>query len=159
MNHASCLWSIRGHHLSTPLWRLDTTQIKFVVRESLSLRRLLTKRAKEERSVSLVGAVKAKVTTQELAHPGYYLDAMNWLLWFHICFLMKLFLLQVSDTNTIYTRHPDSAPWEIDARIISFLQQAKLYDFHLVAYGRVDRAMITALLERWRQETHTFHLP
>ena len=72
---------------------------------------------------------------------------------------MKLFRLQVSDTDTIYTRHPDSSPWEIDARIIPFLQQARLYDFHLVAYGRVDRAMVIALLERWRQETHTFHLP
>ena len=34
-----------------------------------------------------------------------------------------------------------------------------MYDFHLVTYGRVDRAMITALVERWRQETHTFYLP
>ena len=34
-----------------------------------------------------------------------------------------------------------------------------MYDFHLVAYGRVDRAIITTLVVRWRQETHTFHLP
>ena len=31
--------------------------------------------------------------------------------------------------------------------------------FTLVAYGKVDRAIITTLVERWRQETHTFHLP
>ena len=65
----------------------------------------------------------------------------------------------MSDTETIYTRHPDSAPWEIDARIIPYIHRARLYDFHVVAYGRVDRALVTALVERWRQETHTFHLP
>ncbi|XP_057522601.1 serine/threonine-protein phosphatase 7 long form homolog [Amaranthus tricolor] len=64
----------------------------------------------------------------------------------------------VSDTETIYTRHPDSAPWAIDARIVLYLQFARLHDFHLIAYGRVDRALVTALVERWRQETHTFHL-
>lgn len=65
----------------------------------------------------------------------------------------------MSDTGTIYTRHPDSAPWEINAQIIPYLQQARLYDFHLIAYERVDQALVTALVERWRQETHTFHLP
>ena len=65
----------------------------------------------------------------------------------------------MSDIKTIYTRHPDSAPWQIDARIILFIQRARLYDFHLIAYGRVDRDLVTALVERWRQETHTFHLP
>ena len=65
----------------------------------------------------------------------------------------------MSDTETIYTRHPDSAPWAIDARIVPYLQLARLHDFHLIAYGRVDRALVTALVERWRQETHTFHLP
>ena len=49
--------------------------------------------------------------------------------------------------------------WQIDAQIIPFIQRARMYDFHLIAYGRVDRALVTALVERWRQETHTFHLP
>ena len=57
------------------------------------------------------------------------------------------------------TRHLDSVPWVIDERIIPYLELTRLYDFHLVAYGRVDRAIITTLVERWRQETHTFHLP
>ena len=47
----------------------------------------------------------------------------------------------------------------IDERIVSYLELTRLYEFHLVAYGRVDHAIITALVERWRQETHTFHLP
>ena len=63
------------------------------------------------------------------------------------------------DTETIYTRHPDSAPWEIDTRIIPYIQRARLYDFHLIAYGRVNRALVTTLVEQWRIETHTFHLP
>ncbi|XP_057544631.1 protein MAIN-LIKE 2-like [Amaranthus tricolor] len=67
--------------------------------------------------------------------------------------------VQVSDTETMYTRHLDSAPWAIDAWIVPYLQHARLHDFHLIAYGRVDRALVTALVERWRQETHTFHLP
>ena len=41
-----------------------------MVREGLSLRGLLTKWMKEEGNVLLVGIVKAKVTTLELAHPG-----------------------------------------------------------------------------------------
>ena len=63
---------------------------------------------------------------------------------------------QVSDTDTLNCRHPDSTPWEIDDRIILYLRRARLYDYHQVAYGRVDRAMITMLVERWRQATHTF---
>ena len=35
----------------------------------------------------------------------------------------------------------------------------RLFDFYLVAYSRVVRAIITALVERWCQETHTFYLP
>ena len=65
----------------------------------------------------------------------------------------------MSDAETLGTKHPDSVPWVIDDRIIPYLELVSLYDFHLVAYGRVDRAFITALVERWRQETHTFHLP
>ena len=63
------------------------------------------------------------------------------------------------DTDTLGTRHPDSVPWVIDERIIPYLERTRLYDFHLIAYGKVDRAIITALVERWHQEMHTFHLP
>ena len=65
----------------------------------------------------------------------------------------------MSDTDTLGTRHLDSVPWVIDDRIIPYLELTRLYDFHLVTYNRVDCAIITALVERWRQETHTFHLP
>ena len=54
---------------------------------------------------------------------------------------------------------PDFVPWLIDDRIIPYLELTRSYDFHLVAYDRVDCAIITALVERWRQETYTFHHP
>ena len=65
----------------------------------------------------------------------------------------------MSDTDTLGTRHPDSVPWVIDERIFLYLERTRLYDLHLIAYDRVDRAIITTLVERWRQETHTFYLP
>ena len=48
------------------------------------------------------------------------------------------------------TRHPDSFPWVIDERIIPDLERTRLYAFHLIAYNRVERAIITTLVERWR---------
>ena len=60
----------------------------------------------------------------------------------------------MSDTETIYTRHPDSAPWEIDARINPYIQEQGCTT-STSSLGRVDRALV----ERWRQKTHTFHLP
>ena len=65
----------------------------------------------------------------------------------------------MSDTDTLGTRHPDSVLWVIDERIIPYLELTRLYDFHLVAYDRNDRTIITTLVERWRPKTHTFHLP
>lgn len=50
--------------------------------------------------------------------------------------------------QALYTLGIMTAPWEIDARLIPYIQRAKLYNFHLVAYGRVDRSMITTLVER-----------
>ncbi|XP_057548094.1 serine/threonine-protein phosphatase 7 long form homolog [Amaranthus tricolor] len=47
---------------------------------------------------------------------------------------------QVSDTDTLVTRHPDSILWVIDERVIPCLE-------------------LTSIVERWRQETHIFHLP
>ena len=65
----------------------------------------------------------------------------------------------MSDTDTLGTRHPNSVPWVINERIIPYLEHMRLYDFHLIVYSRVEHAIITTLVEKWRQETHTFHLP
>lgn len=60
---------------------------------------------------------------------------------------------RVDDVWTILRTHP---PHE---RIVEHLSRAGLHP--LVRVGRVqfDRALLTAIIERWRPETHTFHLP
>ena len=55
---------------------------------------------------------------------------------------------------TMQADHRSSVLWDVQVS-----QRARLYNFHLIAYGRVDRALVTALVEGWRQNTHTFHLP
>ncbi|CAH9101247.1 unnamed protein product, partial [Cuscuta europaea] len=48
----------------------------------------------------------------------------------------------------------------VDDRVLPHVRAAGFYGLHrLVATVPLDRALLTALLERWRQETHTFHLP
>ena len=49
--------------------------------------------------------------------------------------------------------------WEIDERILHYIDQAGFLGFHQLAFHHLDRGLITALVERWRQETHSFHLP
>ncbi|XP_059306600.1 protein MAIN-LIKE 2-like [Lycium ferocissimum] len=64
---------------------------------------------------------------------------------------------------SVRTRLGDSA-WEILAarpphpRVLDILRRGDIY--RCVEVGRVqhDRSLVTALIERWRPETHTFHL-
>jgi hypothetical protein len=44
-------------------------------------------------------------------------------------------------------------------RFIPYLQQAGFYGIAKLGFIKMDWALITTLVERWRQETHTFHLP
>uniref|UniRef100_A0A2N9IKW6 Aminotransferase-like plant mobile domain-containing protein n=1 Tax=Fagus sylvatica TaxID=28930 RepID=A0A2N9IKW6_FAGSY len=47
----------------------------------------------------------------------------------------------------------------LHARFIPYLQRAGFYGIAKLGFIKMDWALITALVERWRQETHTFHLP
>jgi hypothetical protein len=47
----------------------------------------------------------------------------------------------------------------LHARFIPYLQRAGFYDIAKLGFIKMDWALITALVERCRQETHTFHLP
>ena len=47
----------------------------------------------------------------------------------------------------------------LDPRIMQHIDAAGLTDLFKVPDMEVDHALITALVERWRLETHTFHLP
>ncbi|XP_068647968.1 LOW QUALITY PROTEIN: protein MAIN-LIKE 1-like [Aristolochia californica] len=49
--------------------------------------------------------------------------------------------------------------WPVDDRIMPYIVKAGFAHFVKLRWFRLDRALITALIERWRRETHTFHLP
>uniref|UniRef100_A0A2N9EY04 Aminotransferase-like plant mobile domain-containing protein n=1 Tax=Fagus sylvatica TaxID=28930 RepID=A0A2N9EY04_FAGSY len=44
-------------------------------------------------------------------------------------------------------------------RIVSYLRHAEFYGLSRLPFIKLDWHLITALVERWRLETHTFHLP
>ena len=46
-----------------------------------------------------------------------------------------------------------------DGRIIQLLRTTGFYGAYRLRYIQLDWHLITALVERWRVETHTFHLP
>lgn len=47
----------------------------------------------------------------------------------------------------------------LDHRMIPFLQSTGFYGVSRVSSLQLDWSLITSLVERWRPETHTFHLP
>lgn len=49
--------------------------------------------------------------------------------------------------------------WPLDERVRPYLITCGLHGVSRLGSVRIDHALVTALVERWRQETHTFHLP
>ena len=43
--------------------------------------------------------------------------------------------------------------------VVSYIQRARLYGLYALGFIQINWALITALVERWRRETHTFHMP
>lgn len=68
------------------------------------------------------------------------------------------------DTPFVCREHHSSIrrhyTWRNDPRILAHVDTAGLRHIHELVDGgiEIDRALVTALVERWRQETHTFHL-
>ncbi|XP_050277135.1 serine/threonine-protein phosphatase 7 long form homolog [Quercus robur] len=61
-------------------------------------------------------------------------------------------------------RHQDKGLLEggvdgLDPRILAYITDAGLDGLLRVPHMDIDHALITALVERWRPETHSFHLP
>ena len=67
---------------------------------------------------------------------------------------------QLESDTLLQTRHHPSMVmrWPVDDRVLRYVREAGLYGIHRVGQIPLDRGMITALVERWRPETHTFHL-
>uniref|UniRef100_A0A5B6ZKM0 Aminotransferase-like plant mobile domain-containing protein n=1 Tax=Davidia involucrata TaxID=16924 RepID=A0A5B6ZKM0_DAVIN len=65
------------------------------------------------------------------------------------------------DPGTFHCRRSDAILKRppLDMRVQRYLVQAGFYGIYRVGYIQLDWALITALVERWRVETHTFHLP
>ena len=71
-------------------------------------------------------------------------------------------MFQVDPAQCLVCRHHASrvlVEWELDPRILQYVEYAGFGGFHRMTFVPLDRALITALVERWRQETHSFHLP
>ncbi|XP_028186517.1 protein MAIN-LIKE 2-like [Glycine soja] len=60
--------------------------------------------------------------------------------------------------NELITSYYHTIP-EPEPQIISLLSCTEFQHIVLIKQCKIDPALITALVERWRHETHTFHLP
>lgn len=49
--------------------------------------------------------------------------------------------------------------WALNDRLIPYIVSAGLYSVSRLVNEKIDHVLVTALVERWRQETYTFHLP
>ncbi|RVW14886.1 Serine/threonine-protein phosphatase 7 long form-like [Vitis vinifera] len=63
------------------------------------------------------------------------------------------------DMGSVLTfRHRFRQEWVLDDRVRPYIIQSRFHVFHRVGHVKVDWPLITALVERWHLETHTFHM-
>ncbi|KAL3506966.1 hypothetical protein ACH5RR_032348 [Cinchona calisaya] len=66
------------------------------------------------------------------------------------------------DLAPLTCRRADRQFWKmkpLDERVLHHLSQAGFYGVYCIGQLPLDHSLITALVERWREETHTFHFP
>ena len=61
--------------------------------------------------------------------------------------------------HVLTCQHRFRREWVLDYRVWLYIIQSGFYVFHRVGHVKVDWPLITALVERWCLETHTFHMP
>ncbi|KAL9667717.1 hypothetical protein QQ045_002081 [Rhodiola kirilowii] len=64
---------------------------------------------------------------------------------------------ETSNTDLLTVRHRGIS-WEADERILPYIVRAGFGPWYYMQNYEVDWSFMTALVERWRSETHTFHL-
>ena len=72
------------------------------------------------------------------------------------------FILQAATTTIECRRNTSTRATdmdEMDSRVVELLQLTGFYGLARIGFFQLDHHLITALVERWRPETHTFHLP
>ena len=76
--------------------------------------------------------------------------------------MLNNFILQAS-TSTIECRRGtstrDTDIEQMHPGVIELLQLTGFYGLARIGFFQLDHHLVTALVERWRPETHTFHLP
>ena len=71
---------------------------------------------------------------------------------------------EIPFSNLMRTVHMNDA-WNLfclhrpHERVEEILRRSGLYDVVCVGRMQYDHALVTAMVERWRPETHCFHLP
>lgn len=70
----------------------------------------------------------------------------------------EIWRLGGGDSQKLRRRKPNQFPIS-DRRMFPLLQSTGFYGVARVASLQLDWSLLSALLERWRPETHTFHLP
>ena len=53
----------------------------------------------------------------------------------------------------------DDSMWRMDPRIRPYVIHVGFYGIYRLGHIMIDWSLITCLVERWRPETHTFHVP
>ena len=61
----------------------------------------------------------------------------------------------VQDPGALKCKRPPM----VDDRVLDIVKRVGLEGLHGTPYREIDHNLITAFVERWRPETHTFHLP
>ena len=63
------------------------------------------------------------------------------------------------DTQRVRRKNPNQVEFVLDQRMIPHPQSTGFYGVARVFALQLYWSLLSALVERWRQETHTFHLP